>query len=234
MKRVIFQVQIVILLFLVVTPSARASESAVSKISAIENTIVAICHTEPSLYNRIGTGFIASPEGVVVTADHVIHDRSGKLYNRIFCLRPNYPRYEKYELILLERLRRGQRGRDIAILKIRAEKHQGAFPFLSISENLEIGQSVLVPGFPNIFKAIYLWPLFKKGTVSSIRYKYEESDIIILDMKSLEGYSGAPVIEERSLKIIGVLKGKNVKRAHGDFSVATPISKADIQINDKR
>ena len=234
MKRVIFPNQIVILLSLVVTSSALASEAAVSKISEIENTIVAICHPEPSLNNRIGTGFIASPEGVVVTADHVIHERSGKEYDRLFCIRPNHPDYEKYELVVLKRLRRGHRGRDIAILKIKAEKHQETFPFLSISGNVEIGQSVLVPGFPNVFKAVYLWPLFRKGTVSSIRYKYEDSDIIILDMNSLAGYSGAPIIEERSLQVIGVMKGKNVRPADGDFSVATPISKADIEINDKR
>lgn len=209
---------------------AAAGETAVSTLSEIERTIVAICHTEPSLTNLTGTGFIASSEGLIITADHVIHNRRGELYDRIFCIKPEYPGYQKYELNLVKRLRYRQRGKDIAILKIKTEENTKSLPFLSVGETAEIGQSVLVAGFPYAFKAIYVWPLFRKGTVSSIRYKYENAAIIILDLKSLEGYSGAPIIALENMKVIGIMKGKNIMSPLGDFSVATPIDPTDIKV----
>jgi S1-C subfamily serine protease len=236
MGRIILKFQLVLMayLFAFSAPTASAGEKPVTNISEIERTIVAICHSVPSLNNHTGTGFIASQEGVVVTADHVIQDRNGNIYDRLFCIRPSHPHYEKYELVLLKRLRDGQRGRDIAILRIKNESQHGTFPYLSIGETFENGQSVLTAGFPNVFKAIYLWPLLRRGSVSSTRYKYENSDIIVLDMKSSEGYSGAPIIAEKSLQVIGVMKGKNIKSSQGDFSVASPIKKTDLEINNSK
>lgn len=232
MRKMIRCIRIVVWLFPIIfnSQSTIAYANSASKISDIESTIVAICHTAPSLSNHTGTGFIASHDGVVVTADHVINDRHGKVYDRLFCIRPNYPDYENYELVLLKRFRSGQSGRDIAILKIKNEAHHGTFPFLSIGEDVEIGQPVFTAGFPNAFKGIYLWPLFRKGSVSSIRYNYENSEVIVLDLKAIAGYSGAPIITEKGVRVIGVMKGKNVKSSDGDFSVAVPLRTEDLLV----
>ncbi|KPJ77027.1 MAG: hypothetical protein AMJ54_09715 [Deltaproteobacteria bacterium SG8_13] len=222
---------IIVIVSLFIISNATFAQTAISNISEVESAVVAICHTEPLLKNRIGTGFLASPDGMVITADHVIHNRRKIVYDSLYCIRPNYPHHEKYELVLLKRLRRGHTGRDVAILKIKTEKRVDKLPYLSLGETFQTGQQVVVAGFPNVFKAIYLWPLFRKGSVSSIRYKYEDADVVILDIKSLNGYSGAPVIAEKSLHVIGVMKGQNIKSSPGDFSVATPISQTDIEFH---
>jgi S1-C subfamily serine protease len=121
------------------------------------------------------------------------------------------------------------RGRDIALLRIDTGKRDGQFPFLEIGDDFEIGDPVLIAGFPFVFNKIYHWPLFRKGTIASTRYKYQNNRIIVLDLPAVDGYSGSPVFNLRSRKVIGIVKGSSAQRKGAGFSVALVIEKGDLE-----
>lgn len=194
----------------------------------LERAVVAICHSRPEIKNIIGTGFIVKPTGIILTADHVITDSNGKIYDELFAIRPNYPKSDSYRLTVVKRFREGVKGRDIVILKIISEFNSSSLTYLSIGEKPKNGDPILIVGFPLVFDKVYEWPLFRGGIIASTRYNYENSSILILDLGSVPGYSGSPVISIEKYKVVGVFLGKSKVFPETDFSVATSIDKSDI------
>jgi S1-C subfamily serine protease len=91
--------------------------------------------------NLVGTGFIAAPSGLIVTADHVIIDKAGKLHRDIWALQPVHPNAIFYKLKVVKRFRDGQNGRDLAILK--SDKQISA-PGLWIGGPVEPGDPIVL------------------------------------------------------------------------------------------
>jgi S1-C subfamily serine protease len=199
-------------------------------IGKFEQTVVAICHTEPNLANIMGTGFIVSQNGLLLTADHVIADNNGKPHAVLWGIRPVHPKVEFFRLTIVRRSRKGNTGRDIALLRIDSNDVPTDLPYLPIGENARVGEEVVIAGFPKVFDKVFIWPFFRMGTVASTRYSVEGASILVLDLASVEGFSGSPVISLESNKVVGVLKGGSQKRRQTDFSAATRIYPIDIQI----
>jgi len=196
---------------------------------AIEKSVVAICHSRPALENIVGTGFIASPEGLVITADHVIVDElTNDVYKSIFCLRPDHPKVDIYELSLVKRFREGIRGRDIAVLRINQKGYAEHFSFIPLGKGCEIGDNIIIAGFPLVFDKVYTWPLFRRGVIASTRFHYEDTSIMVLDLGVIEGFSGSPVIDLETSKVIGIMRGEGKRVKNSGFSVASSISENDI------
>jgi len=204
-------------------------ETDEQKISDLEKAVVAICHSKPDIKNIQGTGFIVTSTGIVITSDHVITNNQGCVFNRLFALRPNYPKVESFQLTVVKRFRKGLKGRDIAILKIIPESLPADLPYISVGEKAEIGDPILVVGFPLVFNKVYSWPLFRSGIVASTRYNIENSAILVLDLGPVEGYSGSPVISLKTHKVVGIFKGHSKDRPQTDFVIATILEKSDIQ-----
>ena len=199
----------------------------------VEKSLIAICHSAPKRENILGTGFIATPNGLVITADHVITDDSGRVYPTLFGLRPDYPNYEQLHLELVKRFRSGLYGRDIAILRAIVNESQKIFPFIplveadSVSEEL-VAEEVIIGGFPLVFGEVYIWPLFRRGAISSTRYSYQKASVFVLDLPLVDGFSGSPVISLKDGKVIGIMRGSSKNRPESDFSVASPITSNDL------
>jgi S1-C subfamily serine protease len=197
--------------------------------SKLEEAVLAICHSKPSLKNIAGTGFIATPTGLIITADHVITDSKGQVFKKLFALRPKHPEVEPFVLKVLKRFRKGLKGRDIAILKIVSDPLVSNFPYIPIGGKVEAGDPILIVGFPLVFEKVNIWPFFRTGIVASTRYKYEESAVLILDLGSIPGYSGSPVISMKTQEAVGVFKGHPEERPQTDFAIATTVNQNDVQ-----
>ena len=138
-----------------------------------------------------GSGFCISPDGYVLTNDHVIAGaRSVQAYMA-------GGRYFKTEVIGRDP------GGDVALLKLKGD---GEFPYLSLgdSQALRPGQRVLalgdpfltgsenvfVPGAPANFE-----PAVSMGIVSAVhRYSETYNDAIQVDLAVNRGNSGGPLI----------------------------------------
>lgn len=211
--------------------SFQAFAQQIDHIHDIETRVVAICSDKPDTKNILGTGFIATKSGLVVTADHVIFDeQKNRVYKNLFCSWPTYPEPIWFRLSITKRFKQGAKGRDIALLQIIPDSRVKSYPFLEIGDEFEIGDPVLVIGFPLVFERIYHWPLFRRGIIASTRYKYQDSRVIVLDLPAVDGYSGSPVINLRNKKVVGIIKGGSAQRNGADFSVAVVIEKTDLKI----
>lgn len=212
-------------------PGFQAFAQQIDHIHDIETRVVAICSDKPDTKNILGTGFIATKHGLVVTADHVIfNEQKNRVYKNLFCSWPTYPEPLWFRLSITKRFKQGAKGRDIALLQIIPDSRVKSYPFLEIGDEFEIGDPVLITGFPLVFEKIYHWPLFRRGTIASTRYKYQDSRVIVLDLPAVDGYSGSPVINLRNKKVVGIIKGGSVQRKGTDFSVAIVIEKTDLKI----
>ena len=202
----------------------------IDQIHDIETRVVAICSDKPDTKNILGTGFIATKHGLVVTADHVIfNEQKNRVYKNLFCSWPTYPEPLWFRLSITQRFKQGAKGRDIALLQILPDSRVKSYPFLEIGDEFEIGDPVLITGFPLVFEKIYHWPLFRRGIIASTRYKYQDNRVIVLDLPAVDGYSGSPVFNLRTKKVVGILKGGSAQRKGTDFSVAIVIEKTDLK-----
>ena len=208
----------------------QAFAQQIDQIHDTETRVVAICSDKPDTKNILGTGFIATKRGLVVTADHVIfNEQKNRVYKNLFCSWPTYPEPLWFRLSITKRFKQGAKGRDIALLQIIPDSRVKSYPFLEIGDEFEIGDPVLIIGFPLVFEKIYHWPLFRRGIIASTRYKYQDSRVIVLDLPAVDGYSGSPVFNLRNKKVVGIIKGGSAQRKGTDFSVAIVIEKTDLK-----
>jgi S1-C subfamily serine protease len=216
--------------FLALNSSYHALAQQIERISEIETRVVAICANKPDTRNIVGTGFIAEGSGVVVTADHVIFDEQKKrVHKDLFCGWPTYPEPLWFRLQITKRFKQGENGRDIALLRIDADNRMRSFPYLEIGDDFEVGDPILIIGFPFVFDKIYHWPLFRRGIIASTGYKYQNSRVMVLDLPAVEGYSGSPVFNLRTKRVVGIIRGGSAGRKEADFSVAVVIEKRDLK-----
>ena len=80
-----------------------------------------------------------------------------------------------------------------------------------------------------MFKDVKLFPFVRRGVVASTRLNTEGRPILVLDLPSVPGFSGSPVIEIDSGRVIGVVRGPPKERREVDFSVAAVINKDDLE-----
>jgi S1-C subfamily serine protease len=208
----------------------QAFAQQIDQIHDIETRVVAICSDKPDTKNILGTGFIVTKHGLVVTADHVIfNEQKNRVYKNLFCSWPTYPEPLWFRLSITKRFKQGAKGRDIALLQILPDSRVKSYPFLEIGDEFEIGDPVLITGFPLVFEKIYHWPLFRRGIIASTRYKYQDSRVIVLDLPAVDGYSGSPVFNLKNKKVVGIIKGGSAQRKGTGFSVAIVIEKTDLK-----
>lgn len=220
---------LVIASFFIINSGLHALAQPIEQIGDIETRVVAICAGKPDTDNILGTGFIIEKSGLVVTADHVIFDeQKERVHRNLFCSWPTYPKPLWFRLSINKRFNQGAKGRDIALLQIDSGNRLRSFPFLEIGDDFEIGDPVLITGFPLVFDKIYHWPLFRRGIIASTRYKYRHSRVIVLDLPAVEGYSGSPVFNMRNKKVVGIIKGGSEQRKGADFSVAIVLKKKEL------
>jgi S1-C subfamily serine protease len=151
----------------------------------------------------IGSGFLISPEGHIVTNAHVVNDRKGTA---------QFPGGDQVEVNVLK----VEPDRDFALVKI---GEGGGYPFLKLgdSSSCREGDTVIAVGSPFNYQSS-----FTKGIVSAKdrRFSHLAVSLIQTDAAINEGNSGGPLINTAG-EVIGINTLKIKMIAEGlNFAIA--------------
>jgi serine protease Do len=170
-----------------------------------------------------GTGFIITPNGMIVTNKHVVLDEKAE-----YTVLTNDGK--KYPAKVLAR----DSIQDIAIIKIEAEN----LPIVKLgnSDNIEIGQTVIAIGnalgeFRNTVSVGVISGLLRNITASGGGFSEQLEGLIQTDAAINPGNSGGPL-----LNINGEVVGVNTATAAGaqNIGFAIPINQIKKNIEDIR
>ena len=163
-----------------------------------QSTVMILVLNEKGQEIPLGSGFMATKDGLVVTANHVVSIDKAYLDN----IRCKLPNGDKYKFAILK----SNDKQDIAILKIDHNKKD--FKFLQLGNYSEVreGDDVLFSGFPRSLPFLTI----HKGMISS---KYHtkftslnlEGDWLQIDGSINRGNSGGPVVNMKDGKVIGII-----------------------------
>jgi S1-C subfamily serine protease len=156
-----------------------------------------------------GTGVILARTGSVLTNYHVVGTNTQ--------VQITLMNGEKYQAIVIAK----DRDKDLALLAIIAQRTD--FPFITLTNDVEIGEDVLAIGYPLGLEGP---ATFSKGIVSAIRtvdnHRYIQTDAAINP-----GNSGGPLVDLRG-KAIGVNAAKYI--GTGVEGIGLAITAAEVQI----
>lgn len=136
---------------------------------------------------NLGSGFIISPDGFILTNEHVVHEAS-----RIIVTTTQGEKYEA-ELVGYDY------ESDIALLKIEGKR----FPYLEFGDSNDciIGEWAIVLGNPFGLFAIHAQPSVSVGVISALDRDFERNadgrlylDMIQTDAAINRGNSGGPLV----------------------------------------
>lgn len=211
-------------------PSTRSSAEAppLGDGAAYEVRVAAVAVGKADLAHVRGSAFLIGPRGLLVTADHVIGDLTDETLNEVYILRPTPPNMTASKVTVVKRFKTADSTRDLAFLQITRKPDDPDLPFFEIADQPQVGEEVFLLGYPLVFDKIYRWPLFRFGRISSVKYFLKDSKVLVLDLTSAAGFSGAPVIRRSDGKVLGVQKGGATGNKQADFSLATVLTAADL------
>ncbi len=178
-----------------------------------------------------GTGFLVDGRCTFVTAKHIFRNANRDHVVVRFQLPQNKNRIRTLPAkIIFE-----DPGNDLAFLRIDRFNNQlcgssklHTFKFLSTngSQNL-IGEEVLIIGYPRLTQTnenIDI-PVIRKGILASTEINLNAQSMLLLDLPGVPGFSGSPVVLEKTGEVIGVVFGPGPTKREAAFEWATPISK---------
>lgn len=184
-------------------------------ISEVKKSIVAIGFTHPGednlgVENISGSGFIFSEKGYVCTCAHVVVGKQGQLRVGIRGT-GSYPNAPS-QIVLVDN------ERDVAIIKLpsppleRKKEIQFVPVPLGDSDLIEEGQEIVFCGFPfGGGTGGGFTPSTTKGLISAIRPKKIGEDTVQhfqLDAMTMEGNSGAPLLDIETGKVVGIINAR--------------------------
>ncbi len=197
-----------------------------------EVRVAAVAVGKPDLAHVRGSAFMIGPRGLLATADHVIGDLTGDGLNEVYVLRPTPPTLTASKATVVKRFKSADSTRDLAFLQIARQAADADLPFFEIGDKPQVGEEVFLLGYPLVFDRVYRWPLFRFGRVSSVKYFLKDSKVLVLDLTSVSGFSGAPLVRRSDGKVLGVQKGGATGNKQADFSLATVLTPADLAAVD--
>lgn len=215
----------VLVWFLALVPAGILPAGSVLDDVAVEARVVAVAAGKPDLGHVRGTAFLVGPRGLLATAAHVVLDENRRPIENLFILRPTPPTTTVSRVRVV---RDFGPVRDLALLQMNRKTEDPDLPFFEIGEGPRTGDEVFLAGFPLVFDKVYRWPLFRFGRISSVRYFLRESKVLVLDLTSAGGFSGAPVIRLSDGSVLAVQKGGATGNAQAGFSLATELNTKDL------
>ena len=182
----------------------------------------------------LGSGFFVDQKCTVVTARHILNNaKTHKLYIK-YIPPGGSNKYQTYPAEVIHQ----HESKDLAFLLARACSPPKP-RFLSLVQKLDDlsvlgGEAVFIGGFPQVGLESLDYPIIRRSSIASTEFTDAEEQIplLLLDMAGAPGFSGSPVVFERSGKVVGVVRG-SVKRTGigSDYTLegATPITQFDYE-----
>jgi hypothetical protein len=142
--------------------------------------------------NGVGSGFIASPDGFIVTCAHVV-----KNARKVFVKFKNL--FPEAKVVAFDD------DRDVALLKVEVEHPYAKLPFLRVGDEIpDIGTDILTYGYPRPWTFGYD-PNATSGVVQRKAGMNDEPGYITIDCKIFSGNSGGPVVSRESKTVVGIV-----------------------------
>ena len=181
-------------------------------------------HTETKDGAGEGTGFFVSPDGFIVTNNHVIEGGIDVTVGINYVLANNNTIVvnEKAKIIAADK------DHDVAIIKI--ERADEQLPYFTLTKpdagDPALMSEVIMGGYP-LGKSRFHQITLTTGKVQSINRDehIQDSDMrrIYLDLSGTHGNSGSAVIDAATARVIGIFSGASIDRgANAEINFAIP------------
>lgn len=181
-------------------------------------------HTETKNGAGEGTGFFVTPNGFIVTNNHVIEDGVDVTVGVNYVLANNKTIVvdTKAKIIATDK------EHDVAIIKIEREDEE--LPYFTLlapdAKDPELMSDVIMGGYP-LGKSRFHQITLTTGKVQSINRDehIQSSDMkrIYLDLSGTHGNSGSAVIDAKTARVIGIFSGASIDRgANAEINFAIP------------
>ena len=148
----------------------------------------------PEVSGGTGTAFIVHPDGLLLTAHHVI-DRAISI--TVSCNgKPGVPATIASSMPAI----------DLAVLTTTADLGTSSFLQLSPNRSLALGDEVFTVGYPNA-SLLGPDPTYGRGTVNSLSGPGGDASYLTINVPIQPGNSGGPVVNRETGDVIGIVVG---------------------------
>ncbi len=179
----------------------------------------------------LGSGFFVDQRCTVVTAKHLLANADlDRLYIKFIPVENR----NKFQSLRVDGIYQHEK-KDIAFLQ--ASGCYAKIRPLRLTRKLDDlsalgGEIVLIGGFPRLGPETVDYPILRRAIIASTEFTdaQEHTDLLLLDIEGAPGFSGSPVVLERSGRVVGVVRGsaKGATTTYGyNPQGATPITQAD-------
>ena len=180
-------------------------------------------HTETKEGAGEGTGFFVSPDGYIVTNNHVIEDGVDVTVGINYILANG-------KTIIVDtkaKIIAANKEHDVAVIKI--EREDEVLPYFTLSKPDEgdpkLLTEVIMGGYP-LGKSRFHQITLTTGKVQSINKDERVTDNlkrIYLDLSGTHGNSGSAVVDVNTARVIGIFSGASIDRgANAEINYAIP------------
>ncbi|MBW3596912.1 MAG: trypsin-like peptidase domain-containing protein [Planctomycetes bacterium] len=186
--------------------NATAQSEGLSVAQARRSVVFIKSHI-PTVGTGVGTGFLVNDAGLIYTNRHVIESGNRSHRNSVIVVGvPSQEDPEKLDYFPAEVVHVVEEppARDFAILKIAARPEYGKFtPLRLAGEPLELGDGVATLGFPYIQEGEPTIS-FTRGSVSSVRVRFDGVSFYQTDAAVNPGNSGGPLLNDAG-EVAGII-----------------------------
>lgn len=189
---------------------------------------------ESEIGQLLGSGFFVDQDCSVATAKHLFENTDKK---RIYIKYIPIEDRNRFQTLAVEMIYEDE-NKDLAFLRPKNcySKTIKPLPLIRKLGGLSSlgGETVFVGGFPRLGVQIVDFPIIRKSIIASTEFTNAQtgSALLLLDLIGAPGFSGSPVVLERTGEVIGVVIGSIKRPATGDyyaFEGASPITQADYE-----
>jgi S1-C subfamily serine protease len=190
--------------------------------------------TEQSGIRWLGTGFVVDDACTFATAKHVL---AGANREKIV-VRFQLPQDKGRVKTIQARVLHEESETDIAFLKIdrinNAVCKSGSLHIFKLYEGVSAemfaGEPISIIGHPVLSQTLSVdTPVLRKGHLSSGEIFMGTTQVLLLDFIGVPGFSGSPVILDKSGDVIGVVYGPGPTPRGFGFEWATPITRHNYE-----